>query len=239
MARLALLILWICLWSGAPAAAAPAGPTGQAGPPLTASFETRTRKRDGHSRDTRERWTLTREPARITYSFGPAAERRVELWLRTAKALRLVRVFPAAQTAVEYTEGQLRALGNAHSWQQLSSLLPAHPRALGLKRKPAGQGRFLQHETQRFEGELGGAHVSVQWLEAQQLPARLSVVTPRLERTVTLHKLVVGSAQLASDAEPKRYRRIDAADLGDLEHDPFVQRYGALLHAPHEHAQLP
>jgi len=144
-----------------------------------------------------------------------------------------VRVFPGDKTSVEYTEGQLRALGSHRSWQQLGSLLPSHPAKLGLKWLGAGtlQGR----KTQRFEGTLHGDRVLVHWLESEQLPAQLTVTSARGERTITLQKLVLGPAAPAPDAESKRYRRIDAADLGDLEHDPFVKRHGALLNAPHHH----
>ncbi|HTU60911.1 MAG TPA: hypothetical protein VMF89_20805, partial [Polyangiales bacterium] len=170
-----------------------------------------------------------RDAGRVAYTFGDAAERRFDLWLRRAAELRLVRVFPREKTAVEYTEGQLRALGTARSWQHLGSLLPAHPAKLGLKH--VGAGTFQQRKTQRFEGELNGDRVVVQWLESEQLPAQLTVK----QRTVTLQKLVLGRPELAPEAETKRYRRIDAADLGDLEHDPFVKRYGSLLQAPHHH----
>jgi hypothetical protein len=141
----------------------------------------------------------------------------------------LVRVFPGEKTTVEYTEGQLRALGTARSWQQLGSLLPAHPAKLGLKL--VGTGTFQQRKTQRFEGQLNGERVVVQWLETEQLAAQITLKN----RTITLQKLVLGRPALARETETKRYRRIDAADLGDLEHDPFVKRYGSLLNAAHQH----
>ena len=225
MSRLASLLICVCLLSGARVAAAPAEPTGEAAPPLTATFETVTK-----GRAARQRWTLARDAGRVAYTFGDAAERRFDLWLRRTAELRLVRVFPREKTAVEYTEGQLRALGTARSWQQLGSLLPAHPAKLGLNYVGAGT-LFQQRKTQRFEGELNGDHVVVHWLESEQLPAQLTVK----QRTITLQKLVLGRPELAPETETKRYRRIDAADLGDLEHDPFVKRYGSLLQAPHHH----
>ena len=229
MSRLASLLICVCLLSGARVAAAPAEPTGEAGPPLTATFETVTR---WHSH-ARERWTLARDAGRVTYSFGQAAARRFDVWMQRAAELRLVRVFPGDKTSVEYTDGQLRALGSHRSWQQLGSLLPAHPAKLGLK--PLGSSTSQGRKTQRFEGTLNGDRVLVHWLESEQLPAQLTVTNARRERTITLQKLVVGRAELPPEAETKRYRRIDAADLGDLEHDPFVKRNGSLLNAPHHH----
>ena len=231
MSRLASLLICVCLLGGARVAAAPADPTGEAAPPLTATFETLNR---GHARAAvRERWPLARESGRVAYSFGAAAERRFDVWVRSATELRLLRVFPEQRTAVEYTQGQLRALGTQRSWQQLSSLLPAHPAQLGLR--ALGASTFQQRKTQRYDGELNGERVLVHWLESEQLPARLVVTNARGARTITLHKLVLGRAALAPEAEAKRYRRIDAADLGDLEHDPFVKRHGSLLAAPHHH----
>jgi hypothetical protein len=224
MSRLASLLICVCLLSGVRVAAAPAEPAGEAAPPLTAAFETVTK---GHA--ARQRWTLARDADRVAYTFGEAAERRFDLWLRRAAELRLVRVFPGEKTAVEYTEGQLRALGTARSWQQLGSLLPAHPAKLGLKL--VSSGTFQQRKTQRFEGQLNGERVVVQWLEAEQLAAQITLKN----RTITLQKLVLGRPALAPEADTKRYRRIDAADLGDLEHDPFVKRYGSLLNAAHQH----
>jgi hypothetical protein len=58
----------------------------------------------------------------------------------------------------------------------------------------------------------------------------LTLKSARAERTITLQKLIVGRAERT---EAKHYRRIDAADLGDLEHDPFVHRHSALLHSAH------
>jgi hypothetical protein len=175
MSRLALLLICVCLLSGARVAAAPAEPFGEAAPPLTATFETATKGRDKHVASAREKWTLAREAGRVAYTFGQATERRLDVWLRTAAETRLLRVFPQERTTV------------------------------------------------------------VQWLEAEQLPAQLTSKNARMERSITLHKLVVGHAELASETETKRYRRIDAADLGDLEHDPFVKRYGSLLQSPHHH----
>lgn len=233
MSRLASLLICVCLLSGARVAAAPAEPLGEAAPPLTATFETVTKGRDKHTANARETWTLARDPGRVAYTFGQAVERRSDVWLRTAAETRLLRVFPQERTTVEYTQGQLRALGNTRSWQQLGSLLPAHPAQLGLKL--VGAGTFQQRKTQRFQGELNGDRVVVQWLEAEQLPAQLTSKNAHTERSITLQKLVVGPVDLASEADGKRYRRIDAADLGDLEHDPFVKRYGALLQSPHHH----
>lgn len=231
MSRLASLLICVCLLSGARVAAAPAEPTGEAAPPLTATFETVTKTRTKKAGDVRERWTLARDAARVAYTFGQAAERRFDVWQRSgaSKEVRLLRVFPQERTAVEYTQGQLRALGHQRSWEQLASLLPAQPAKLGLKL--VGASTFQQRKTQRFEGELNGDHVVVQWLEAEQLAAQITLKN----RTITLQKLVLGPPTLAPEAETKRYRRIDAADLGDLEQDPFVKRYGSLLNAAHQH----
>ena len=242
MPQLASLLICVCLLSGARVAAAPAEPTGQAAPPLTASFETVSTEtvstRHGtKAQPARERWTLSREAGRVTYSFGQAAVRRFEVWQRTATQTRLLRVFPRERTSVEYTQGQLRALGDNRSWQQLTSLLPKTPAQLGLK--PTGTGTFQQLPTQRFEGELGGDRVFVEWLPAQQLPAQLTIKNARLERSVRLRKLVVGQPAPEADAQAKGFRRIDAADLGDLEHDPFVKRYHALLQTPRSPAGQP
>lgn len=231
MPRYALLLAGLCMLSGAPVAAAPAESSDLAAPPLTATFETVQRAGTKRGTRSREKWILTREPGRVAYRFGQAAERRLDVWSRRAAELSLLRVFPGEKTAVEYSQGQLRALGNIRSWQQLSSLLPQHPAKLGLK--ATGTGTFQQRKTQRFEGEVDGARISVHWLEPEQLPASLMISNARSERTTTLQKLELGRAETDPEAEPKRYRHIDAADLGDLEHDPFVQRHSSLLHAPH------
>jgi hypothetical protein len=234
MSRFVLALVGVVLWGAARVIAAPAENTDVATPPLTATFETVSRVRGAAGRGpVRERWTLAREPRRIAYSFGQADNRRLDVWSLSAAELRLLRVFPGERTSVEYTQGQLRALGSVRSWQQLGSLLPKHPAALGLK--PVGSGKFQDRKILRFEGELDGARVSVQWLEQEQLPALLSMVGVHNERTTTLQKLSVGATDSAAGAEAKRYRRIDAADLGDLEHDPFVKRHGALLQSGHHH----
>ena len=222
MKRLAYSITLLSLLSAAYVAAAPGDPA----PPLTATFETLVRARGAVER---ERWTLTREAGRVAYKFGSASDQRVDVWSRGPRELRLLRVFPHDKTSVEYSEGQLRALGSFRSWQQLTSLLPQAPAQLGLK--ATGTGSWQQHTTLRFEGELEGAHVSVEWLEAEQLPVVLTRKSARGERAITLQKLSAGGAAIAPDAA--LYRRIDAADLGDLEHDPFVHRHSALLNAGH------
>jgi hypothetical protein len=228
MPRTTLVLACLSLLCGARVAASPDGPAlpeDPAPPPLTATFDSVTR---GHGhKPVRERFTLAREPRKIAYAYGT----RFDVWSRSAARLQLSRLFPEERTSVEYTEGQLRALGSLRSWHQLGSLLPQPPARLGLK--AVGAGSALQRKTQRFEGELNGSRISVQWLTAEQLPALLTIKNAHSERTTTLQKLVVGQAEAAP--EPVRYRKIDAADLGDLEQDAFVKRHGALLHGGHQH----
>lgn len=236
MLRIALLLA--CLWStglDASRVAATANPIEAPPPALTATFETTLRdtRHAGHIR--RERWTLSRETDRIAYSFDSrgAAGPNIDAWTRTGGESALARIFPADRTVVEYTEGQLRALGILPNWQQLSFLLPRPPQHMGLRR--VGTTSALQRQAIRYKGSWRGARVTVTWLQHEQLPAALSITRSGVERRIELRQLSLDRVKpLARDPWPG-YRRIDASDLGDLEHDRFVQRHAAQLLRPHQH----
>jgi hypothetical protein len=205
---------------------------GGAAPPLVAAFETKTTVR-ARAKVQRERWTLARDASHVEYIVEGEAGRLVDAWTNTRAELTLTRVFPKERTLVEYSEGQLRALGNFRSWRQLGSLLPDHPAQLGLKR--LGEVTVAGRKAVRYEGNLEAAHIVVSWLEQAQLPALMRLTQGEVTRTTTLQSLQLGQAERFETAELSQYRHIDAADLGDLEHDPFVLRHGTHLQAPHQH----
>lgn len=225
MPRIAVVIycLMLTVLSSTRAVATPAPDTQAA--LLTATFETELRSR-GEAR--RDRWTLVRWPNHLEHWFARKEGRVVDAWSRTRAEVTLTRVFPDERTVVEYTEGQLRALGNLRSWHQLSSLLPNHPAQLGLRK--TGDAKVGEWTAARYEGKLGKARVVVSWLEAARLPASLTISQGQVTHTTTLLALKLKDTRRLEQSQVRQYRRIDASDLGDLEHDPFVQRHHGQLH---------
>jgi len=185
-------------------------------PALAARYELRV---GHHTTD----WYLIRTATRVeTFNAG---SRQGEIWERGANgAIEHRRIFVSERKIIEYSPGELRARGAVPQWSKLTSLVT--PEGIASLRQ-TGEEMLLGQRCQLFEGMLDGASTRLWWLPEARLPARL-------ERNGDTHPVRLHLREL-NDYPPAGWPRlddasltglslIDAADLGDMESDPFVHK---------------
>lgn len=178
--------------------------------PLAAQY--RVTLRTGHGPVRNETWTLHRDARRIALI---KAEQE-EVWLREPSGIRLQRLFHVDHKLVDYSAGELRTLGIDAHWAALGTLFDE---TLLTQLKKTG--------TRHYAGRLGSETIALEWDADQRLPLRLS---RRSEHgSVLMERLAVVTADAPMrwpHPSPDRsdYDRLDAADFGDMEGDPFVRK---------------
>ena len=172
---------------------------------------------------------LVRADKRVEYRF---AGEPVRVWEVGTDGLLHREVFVADNHVVSYTPGDLRALGRNAEWAQLSHLVDP---ALRTQLRKHGTRKVSGASARRYEGDVQGVPVRLDWLEAAGLPARYRTGTGRNAYVLELRSLEQRPADKAFTTTDGM-REIDYADIGDMELDPFVRRYirqGAGVAAEH------
>lgn len=179
-------------------------------------------------------WYLWREPDFIETANILAGES--SLWRRTGtETYHYERIFHREQRIVDYVPGELKTRQVQPDWQKLGSVIS--PELLG-ELKRVGKKILFGQPAIHYTGSTGGQKIDVWWLEEAQLPARLTIDSPKQRMTMTLKQIESGSPTgwPRVDAEKiSNYLRIDAADFGDMESDPFVARLLAQEGHVHTH----
>ncbi len=158
-----------------------------------------------------------------------------EIWERNkAGQLFYTRIFYKERVALEFVPGDLTAMGNTVSWQQLGSLID--PATLGKELVLQKKESINQVAVEYYSGTLNGVLTEVDWLPAMQLPARLTKKLPEKTLMVTLSECTQVSklaVQPVTKSELDNFRHIDYTDLGDMESDPMVQHIEQLIGENH------
>lgn len=158
-----------------------------------------------------------------------------EIWERNkAGQLFYTRVFYSDRVALEFVPGDLVAMGNTVSWQQLSSFID--PATLGKELLLQNKKTVNQVAVEYYSGTLDGVPTEVDWLPAMQLPARLTKKLPEKTITITLSECAPASkltVQPITKSELDNFRHIDYTDLGDMESDPMAQHIEQLIGGHH------
>ena len=148
-----------------------------------------------------------------------------EIWERTGKGVILYKkLYHADKTAVEYMPADRTIDNSDFNWFKLSSML-SRQELDGLK--PLKKTRVLGRKAQWLKGKSAGQNLKVLWLLEEKLPANI-VRTDKTSRAEL--RLVEISPLSSAPRQPVRlediadYRHIDAADIGDMENDPFVKK---------------
>ncbi len=179
-------------------------------------------------------WYFIRQPNQVEILRADYAE----IWQRDERGeLSFTRVFHADRTLIQYTPGQLRTEGLQKNWSVLNTIID--PRRL-LALEQVGTVTFLDRPALRYEGQLGDQRIEIIWLIEENLVARF--VHSTRDATVLLELKDLRSSPdstwpQAGLATVDAYTALDAADLGDMEYDPFVKRVlaGDSAQGSHEH----
>ena len=131
------------------------------------------------------------------------------------------RVFHKEKRVIEYTPGDLRALGQHPDWPTVSSVID--PTLLTTKLQPVGKVEILDRQAQRYQGQVDGMEFEVWWLDQEQVPALIRQVSEIREETLRLKEIYPLQKSPWSYSQIVDYMHLDYADLGDKESDPFVR----------------
>lgn len=208
-------------------------------PPLAAQYRETTQS-GGQIKMTRD-WYLLRRADRI----ATAGDDRAEIWQRDARGdISLVRVFHGDRKLIEYTGGELRTQQRYPDWTRLGSVFD--PRRIPAM-KPVGKQNYLGRPATRYRQRHDGVITEVIWLNQESLAASIVRRRGGVSTTLAIKELrdspapawpvarLDGSIQIDGIED---YARIDGADLGDMESDPFVKRImgDAEEHGGHAHS---
>lgn len=186
-----------------------------------------------------QEWYFYRDESRIAVLKGNVED----IWLRDARGhIRFERVLHGDKRVVEYSAGELATLGVAADWNALAGFFDATKLTRMKQTSRTGSGTS---QRVHYSAVAGTERVSVEWLTALQLPARIERrSTVKGGRSTRYELLASGEKPLAAwplpGAGSADYLRIDAADFGDMEYDPIVKKAEAIdvragWRAPHAH----
>jgi len=166
-------------------------------------------------------WYLVRTHDRVE----TAGEGRAEIWDRSERGdVSMRRLFRDERLILEYHAGDLRAMGMEREWRALGSVID---RNLLAKLARVRATRAAGGPVVVYRGGAGHDRIDVWWNEALGLPALVRWTGEAGKYTMQLveaHAAAPPGWPLASRWQADEFRVIDAADLGDLEHDPVVKR---------------
>lgn len=185
-------------------------------PPLAARYELKVNQTAGD-------WYLWRDANNI--ETATPATGQSTLWERTpANEYSYRRVFHNDKRVVEYSPGEIKTRNATPDWAKLASVIS--PQLLD-ELKRSGRKTAFGQSAVRYTGSVGGQKIDLWWLEQAQLPARLQMSSKGQQMTMVLKDLFAKSPAgwpRVDEDKIAAYGLIDAADLGDMESDPFVAR---------------
>lgn len=206
----------------------------ESAPAVAAQYETRSIQLAHRPQVQTQRWYVLRSDQQIETWAEGGSERQV--WRRSADGeISHARLFPADRRAVDYSAGDLRALGRYPHWRPLAEIIDV---GLLERLKDTGTVSVLDREARRYQGQVDGVDLEIWWLPQERLPGLVRRVWG--DREVSTHLLALYPLARApwppADVHVRGFTRLDYADLGDMEADPFVQKlHAAEAHAGHGH----
>jgi len=199
-------------------------------PVLAAEFETII-ETDGADQQ-RYRWRFWRTAKRVeTHNLQ---DNSGEIWTKSADGkIAYERVFHDQKQVIEYTPGDLNAIGAVPDWSAVATLLNLSMTA-GLIED--GREQVLDRPASHYQSNNEGIPLEVIWLDREQLPALIK----RNDHGHTITTRVIGIYPLAASPWPYQrstnYRYTDFADIGDKESDPFIQSIQHKIKGAHNHS---
>ena len=191
-------------------------------PPAAARYREQViEMRSGRTRD--GSWYFLRD-GNLIETQNPE-DKIAERWERDgAGRVTHARYFHLDRRIIDSSANELKSRGIEPDWARLGA--PYDPRELAWLRK-IGKTQALGQPASVYRGRMGDASVEVVWLDQARLPARVTRTNKAGKSVLTLaelHRAAPPSWPKLDSQATDEYQRIDVADLGDMESDPFVAR---------------
>lgn len=190
-------------------------------PPITATYRVERKQGDAAGVATFE-WKFRRSPSCVAADDERALVS--EQWQRDEQGrIWYKRIFHKEKKVIEYQPADLGIGGVESKWSRIASVLePAELEGMKLQEQTAG---FEGRTVSVYRGTRQAKSWEVQWLAAEQIPARISVGEQGSPGyySLSLLSLSRGNADASiCGADLTNYETIDFADIGDRQGDPFI-----------------
>lgn len=192
-------------------------------PATSIACQYKTHWKAGEQPEKSETWYFFRTPTRVE-RYRPALNTR-EIWQKeNDERILLNQIYIDDKIVIEYFPDQLNLTQGPANWSVISSLVD--PIALRRERLLAHTANDNNMMIEYFVTQPSSTGHEVAWLPHLQLPIDLLDRTPASKRETLLigcQKLEDSPQKPGDENDWKDYRKVDAVDLGDLEHDPALK----------------
>jgi hypothetical protein len=192
---------------------------------LTAEYETEIKSGKTKIEET---WRFVRNGNQVTHE----RPERTARWTKMSdREIGLEQIFPKEKIVLEFAHSEMKARGEEMSWSSIAQVVDTNLLArLTIK----GKAKLIGRAGTLYKGKIDGAEWQVVWFGHLNLAGKVSRRDKNGSMRTVIKKLLVGEG---SDLNLREYRRVDYADLGDLESDPAIQRLARSLGAGHDHTE--
>lgn len=157
---------------------------------------------------------------RDTALYNPA--RQIGEWwvLADSQRPRFHRLFGEQQRRIDYTTGDLRALGVNVNVASIESFAIAPL----LSRLKAGEALADCPAARHYRGTVNGNHYDLHWHPELKLPLQLTISNGQQQRRWQASSLISEAAVSQRFGQWRDFQPTDFADIGDMETDPFLAK---------------
>ncbi len=186
---------------------------------LNAQFETTECARPC-KKSIKHAWWMWRTPEKVELRKAQSANS--ELWeLQADKTISYAFLMHDEKKLIEYSDVDLKMLNqsmDANKWEALTRLVTQKDLA-SMQKKPLKR-QYQGLSLTQYDGKLNGVETHITWVQALQVPLKMTYVYPKHQLTVNLlsHNMQQASVTATTEQTLQSYDRIDYTDIGDMEH---------------------
>ena len=191
---------------------------------LTAEYETEIKSGKTKAKDA---WKFVRNGA---YVMHERPERTLRWTRMSDHEIGLEQFFPKEKVVLEFAHSEMKARSEEISWSSIAHVVDTN---LLSRLAPKGSKKLMGRVGTLYTGKIEAADWQVIWFADLSLAAKVTRRDKKGSMTTEIKKLLVGEG---SDPDFREYRRVDFADLGDLESDPTMQNLIRTVGDTHRHS---
>lgn len=191
---------------------------------LTADYQTEIKSGKTKAKDA---WRFVRNR---NYVRHERPERTLRWTRMSDHEIGLEQIFHREKVILESTRSEMKARGEEASWSSIPHVVDTN---LLSKLTLKGNKKLIGRVGTFYTGKIDGADWQVIWFADLSLAAKVTRRDKKVLMTTEIKKLFVSES---SEQDFREYRRVDYADLGDLESDPMIQNLIKSVGGTHRHS---
>jgi hypothetical protein len=197
-----------------------------AAPPITAEYLTEIKSGKSKLNDS---WRFVRSGNHVAHERWDQTAR----WTRLSeREIALEHIFPKEKVVLEFTHSDMKARGDDLSWSSVTHVVDTN---LLARLNQKGRRKLIGRVGTLYKGRIDAANWEILWFDDLKLAGRIFRRDKNGSMNIEVKRLQLGEV---TQMELREYRRVDYADLGDLESDPTIQnliRSFGNSHGHHHH----